>query len=107
MLDRCRCDSLRFSRIASLLSKLRVPGNQILLFLVFLTSADTYLRFQIAMETVEKFIVRSGRGEAINLFGDRIWNILFLVSSLLVFFLLGRSLVRSFSRSVEVESAKD
>jgi len=70
-------------------------------------AVDTYLRFQIALETVEKFIIRTRRGEAINILGDRIWNILFLLSSMLVLFLIGRGITRGFSRCVEDETASN
>lgn len=88
-------------------SKLMLVQDWLLLLLGCAAGVDTYLRLQIALETVDKFIIRTRRGEAINILGDRIWNILFLLSPLLVLFLIGRGIACSFSRCCEDETAKN
>ena len=94
-------------RIRRLLFQSSLIQRCTLLLLGCIAAADAYLRFQIASETVEKLIIRFRRGEEINVFGDRVWNIIFPVSSLLIILLLWRSPVRSFPRSVDFEVAEN
>jgi len=93
--------------IRRLVSRLRSLEGLLEVLLSGIIAVDAYNRFEIAMESVEKLIIRSRRGEGINILGDRIWNILFLASSVVALLLLAGSLVRRSSRSVEVEAAKN
>ncbi len=90
---------MTLQRIRQILSHSKLAWRYIPALLGCIATADAYLRLQIALETVEKLLTRARRGEEINIFGDRIWSILFPLSSLLIILLLWKS--------VEFEAAEN